>query len=382
MNSFEFKLTPKTPVTTRPTICFACVCKNEEKCILTALESVYKFIDYWVICDTGSTDTTCELIKTFFNAKGIPGELHQEEWVHFGHNKTILFEKCHKKADYILHFDADDYFVGDLDFVGGKTQYYINVVKLNCHYPCLLLFDASYIWRFCGVAHTIIRCLGCKQVTTGYLTDRDYYMYSTPDTGARSSDPLKYLKDAEKLKQQFFDTLLDDPDGLNNRSVFYTAQSYRDYGDKNEAIKWYQLYTKLKDTWIEELYYSYIQLGILKNSEDFYISAINIVDDRAEAYLLLGTLYNQTKRYGDAYKILQRAKGISFETVKKKYILFLDRSSYGKFINDELSVACYWLGKFDEGKELLLEILHDPDFQQRKTRLLDNEKHFNNKLNN
>ena len=190
MDSFEFKIN-KNEIIEQPSICFACICKNEERCILTALESVCGFIDYWVICDTGSTDTTCELITTFFKGKGIPGELFHEPWENFGHNKTILFDKCYKKADYILHFDADDYFVGIPRFKGGpfKTQYYINVVKLDTVYPCLLLFDANFKWKFCGVAHTTIKCLNNNNVTTGYLTDQEFYMYSTPDTGARSSDP-------------------------------------------------------------------------------------------------------------------------------------------------------------------------------------------------
>ena len=44
------------PVNAIPTLCFITMCKNEEHCIQQTLESVYKHIDYWVVCDTGSTD--------------------------------------------------------------------------------------------------------------------------------------------------------------------------------------------------------------------------------------------------------------------------------------------------------------------------------------
>jgi len=54
----------------RPTLCFATMCKNEEHCIQNTLESVYKYIDYWVVCDTGSTDRTCEIVEQFFKEKG------------------------------------------------------------------------------------------------------------------------------------------------------------------------------------------------------------------------------------------------------------------------------------------------------------------------
>ena len=376
---------PSEKIIKNPKICFALVCKNEEKCILTALESVYKFINYWVICDTGSTDKTCELIENFFKEKKIPGELFHNGWVNFGHNKTILFDRCYKKADYILHFDADDYFVGDLKFIGGKTQYYINVKKVDINYPCLLLFDCNYKWKFCGVAHTTIKCLDNDDLTTGYLISDDFYMYSTPDTGARSFDPEKYNKDAKKLKQQFFDTLIFDPDNLNTRSIFYTAQSYKDYGNLEESAKWYNLYLKIKDTWIEEQYICYLNLGNIyktlkydfKLIEKTYLSAIELINDRAEAYYNLGILYNQTNNQEYAYKLLLKAKNIKFDEVAKKYILFLDKKCYENYILDELSVACYWTNKTEEGIKYLSQIIDDQKLDQN--RLQDNMKHF--KLN-
>jgi len=372
----------------KPTLCFACVCKNEEACIRVALESIYKFIDYWVICDTGSTDNTCNIITEFFEEKGIPGELFHEEWVNFGHNKTILFDKCYKKTDYIIHFDADDYFVGDLKFIPGHTQYHINVKKHSTNYPCLLIFSAQYHWRFCGVAHTTIRCLDCPNFSTGNLIKEDFYMYSTPDTGARSSDPDKFKKDAEKLRQQFFDTLIDDTDSLNGRSAFYTAQSYRDHHSLEESAKWYSLYLRLQDTWVEEQYMCNIELGnIFKalkypDAEKKYLAAIDIFDDRAEAFFLLGLYYNQNKKSEKAYSILKRGLGIPFEKAKSKYFLFLNERQYGKYFLDELSVACYWTGRYDEGMGYLQSIILDPDFGYSRERLEFNLKHFKDKLSN
>jgi len=378
---------PQNNIIEDPKICFALVCKDEEKCILTALESVYKFISYWVICDTGSTDKTVELIENFFKEKEIPGELFHDPWVSFGHNKTLLFDRCYKKADYILHFDADDYFVGDLKFVGGKTQYYINVKKTSVNYPCFLLFDCNYKWKFCGVAHTTIKCLDNENVTFGYLISDDYYLYSSPDTGARSFDPEKYKKDAEKLKKQFFDTLISDPDEVNTRSIFYTAQSYKDYGNLEEAAKWYNLFLKIKDTWVEEQYICYLHLGNIykslnydfKLTEKMYLSAIKLINDRAEAYYSLGILYNQTNNQEYSYKLLLQAKDIKFEEASKKYFLFLDSHCYGKYILDELSVACYWTNRIEEGIDYLSQIINDPELDQ--TRLQENMKHFKNKSN-
>ena len=53
--------------------CFNTMVNNESHVIERMLESVYPYIDYWVIQDNGSTDGTQDIIKNFFNEKGIPG---------------------------------------------------------------------------------------------------------------------------------------------------------------------------------------------------------------------------------------------------------------------------------------------------------------------
>ena len=145
-----------------PTLCLATVCKNEEVCIQRLLESVYRFIDYWVIVDTGSTDRTCEIIESFFAEKGIPGELHHEEWVSFGHNKTNMMSYAKDKADYLLHIDADDYLVGEInpyDFKEGYHAFFLNTSRGGSNYKAWVVFDNRVAWRFLGVAHTTLRCM-------------------------------------------------------------------------------------------------------------------------------------------------------------------------------------------------------------------------------
>ena len=379
--------------TGRPTICFATMCKNEEHCIRETLESVCKHIDYWVVSDTGSTDKTCEIITDFFKEKNIPGELHNDEWKGFDHNKTLLFNYCYKKTDYILHLDADDLLVGDFTFTkedAGKLQYFVWCKRGNetaNRYKVLIMFHNYYHWRFCGVAHTTIICLDNKDnLERGELTHKNFYLHSR-DTGNRSADPEKYYKDALKLEEQFFNTLIDDPYHLNARSVFYTAQSYHDSGKYEKSAQWYSLYIKLNNTWIEETFESYLKLGKIfeiidnKNKDkiiSYYENAMQIFPDRAEPYLYLGTYLNHQRSFSEAYTILKKATTISLEKAKEKYRLFINERAYGKYINDELSVTCYWLGKYIEGKELLSIIINDTDFTNHKERL-DKNMDFMNK---
>ena len=48
---------------------------NESHVILRMLNSCYKYIDYWIIQDNGSTDGTQDIIRNFFAEKNIQGFL-------------------------------------------------------------------------------------------------------------------------------------------------------------------------------------------------------------------------------------------------------------------------------------------------------------------
>jgi Rps23 Pro-64 3,4-dihydroxylase Tpa1-like proline 4-hydroxylase/glycosyltransferase involved in cell wall biosynthesis len=367
----------------RPTIVFASMCKNEEHCIKNTLESVYRFIDYWVICDTGSTDQTCNIIRDFFEEKGIPGELYVDEWQGFDKNKTLMMERAYGKGDYIMHLDADDLLVGDLVFPtddAGWDCYYAPVKRGGAEWKALIFFNGRQHWKFCGVAHTIIKSLDKPNgYNTGDLSMYGFYI-SGEGIGSRSFDPKKYFYDAEKLQKQFFDTLDEDPDGLNNRSVFYTAQSYMDCGMNEEAVKWNRLYLKIKDTWIEERFEAQMRIARLYLRMEKPIDlaevemkkAIDIFSDRAEPYFYLGLHHNWKGNWELGYQYLKAARSKSLQDVKSKYILFVNEGCYGKRVNDELSVACFWTNRFQEGIDLINDIIDDPAFAHSRERIQNN----------
>lgn len=384
------QITPTKVIKDGPTMCFATMCKNEEHCIQNTLESVYKHIDYWVVCDTGSTDRTCEIVKNFFEEKGISGELHVDEWVGFDHNKSLMMERAKDKTDYVLHLDADDLLINGLDFGKndiGDDAYFMNVTRGTLKWMALIIFNNRLTWKFCGVAHTTIKCKEKESFTTKDISNRNSYV-SGEGIGSRAFDPKKFLYDAEKLKKQFFDTLLSDPDDLNSRSAFYTGQSYQDYGMLEDAIKWYRLYTKLNVTWFEEIFECNMRIAYCMMKLNYKLSdiesqmslAINIEPDRAEPYYFMGKHCNEIGEYEKAYNYLRAAKSRDYKSVKEKYRLFIQETMYGIYNNDELSVACFWSDRFDEGYKYLLEILNDERFSSSKDRLLTNQKHFQDRM--
>ena len=365
----------------RPTICFATMCKNEEHCIRETMESCAPYVDYWIIADTGSTDGTLQVIQDFWREKDIPGRLYQHEWKGFDVNKTIMFDKARGRCDYILHLDADDLLVGNFKFTkadAGFDRYYFNTKRGASNYKSICLWNGRCRWRWCGVAHTTVKCLDPPPTGTRIadFSDRSFFHHSR-DTGSRSHDPQKYYKDALRLRDQFFRTLVSDPDGLNARSVFYCAQSYYDSHHWEEACQWYALYTRLKGNWFEEDYESNMRIAHamrrMNNSdpriEEFYKKAINIIPERAEAHYHLGKYYNSRGRWQHGYNELKIAASKDFKHCQTMYTLFVNQNCYGKYVQDELSVSCYWLGKKEEGISYTNAIINDPNFAHEKKRL-------------
>jgi glycosyltransferase involved in cell wall biosynthesis len=370
----------------RPTLAFATMCKNEEHIIGKVLEAVAPYIDYLVVADTGSTDNTIQIVKDFMHKHDIPGEIHQDDWVGFDKNKNRMMSYVFDKSDYVLHLDADDILAGDFSFTNedrGWDNYLMTMHRGASTWKATVIYDNRMEWRFCGVAHTIIKCLQKPEgYRSGDLSRRGWVI--ADGVGSRAFDPKKFLWDAERLTGQFWDTLLEDPDGLNSRSVFYTAQSYMDYGQEDSlsrAIQWNRLYLKLKDTWIEERFEAQMRVAMCMMRLEGYTpeqiiwemgQAIQIFPDRAEPHFRLGRYLNQIGRHEEAHQHLTRAKEINLEVVKQKYILFIDDTNYGDWINDELSVACYWTGRYEQGIQLIEQILPDPRWSGQAPRLLQN----------
>ena len=99
-----------------PTLCLNMIVKDEGGIIIKTLENLIEKLhfDYYVICDTGSSDNTIILIKDFFELNKIPGEIHHDEWKDFGTNRSLALARAHKKTDYVFIFDADDIILGKL----------------------------------------------------------------------------------------------------------------------------------------------------------------------------------------------------------------------------------------------------------------------------
>ena len=90
------------------------------------------------------------------------------------------------------------------------------------------------------------------------------------------------------------------------------------------------------------------------------------------SYFTLGHYFNIKKQSNKAYYYLKQAYLQNLTSVKQKYVLFVNEYNYGKHVNDELSVACYWTEQYKEGIQLIEEIIDDPQFAHDRDRLATN----------
>jgi glycosyltransferase involved in cell wall biosynthesis len=354
-----------------PFMCLLMIVKNESHIILETLEHLVHLIDYWVVCDTGSIDQTRELITDFFSKNNKPGELHNHEWVNFGHNRTLAFEAARGKSRYVFVFDADDKIHGSLSIPKNiNADAYFLQFGDNFKYTRLQIFNNNLRWAYRGVLHEFPVCLSKKNHQTA--TIQGNYFVESRRLGSRNQDPEKYEKDAALLKDALDRNA--DPD-LKNRYVFYLAQSYKDARKYREAIHYYKMRVSLGG-WKDECYYSSWQVGLcMENSigESYgvaeicgwYLKAAEFCGHRGESLTSLGVLN---------YKVGQFEKAVFYlSKVKKMKVpadaLFCVCSLYGFECEYPLVLALNKIGRFDSSTESCGRLLESISLAQNPNSL-------------
>ena len=321
------------------TMCLNMIVKNEAHIIRGTLEMLASKIrfDYWVICDTGSTDDTREIIVQFFKEKNIPGELHCDEWVDFGHNRTLALERAFNKTDFLLVFDADDELHGTVRIPANVEfdEYHLKFGQPNSgmNYTRTQLINNRKRFKYFSVLHEFISCQDPTPARVCIL-DGDYYLISGR-TGARNRDPDKYLKDATILASAHADALAKGDD-LYKRYAFYCANSYRDCGKYADAIKWYEI-TLSQDNWVQEKYlaclYAFQCYDALKQKETgfFYlVKAFAYDKERVECLYPLLVHYCCEEMHEMAYNYYRMVKMTTITNNAGK--LFVETDKAGFFV--------------------------------------------------
>lgn len=320
-------------------VCLSMIVKNERHVIKRCFDSVKDIIDYWIIVDTGSTDGTQDYVRSLM--ADLPGELHERDWVDFATNRNQGLELARSKADYTIIIDADEILKCASDFnwsqLKGQPGFSLDINFDGFLYRRHQIINNGYNWRYEGVLHE-------------YLvnpTDMPIPVYPGlsikvfPD-GARSQDPNKYRNDIKVLKN----ALKHEPN--NDRYHFYLAQSYRDAGKLNKAIKWYKKTVK-KNGWYQEKFFALLQIAIIRQKQgaewpevmSAYLAAYEHNPDRVEPLYAITLHYLHVKEdYHTAFIFARSA----YEKQLDLDYLFVEPALYKWEVPMVYAICCDKLG--------------------------------------
>lgn len=339
----------------RPRLCLNAIVRNEAHVIRRCLDSLRPYIDHWVIVDTGSTDGTQEIVRS--HLRDLPGELHERPWRDFGTNRSEALALARGKGDYLFVMDADNilrtppgWTVPDLAADGYElTHRYAGI-----EYALPSLLADRIAWRFEGVLHEYVTA----DVPHRFEPLPGPWIEAFHD-GARSRDPETYRNDAAILEA----ALAREPG--NARYAFYLGQSLRDAGELARARDAYRHRASMPG-WLEERWYAMYQAALLDERlgeapavvQHGYLAAFQAFPARAEPLVELARHHRQRGEYALACLYARHAATIP----RPASGLFVDEPTYAWRALDELAIAAWYAGAYDEGRRAAERLLAEARF--------------------
>ena len=354
---------------TKPRLCLTMIVKNESKIIKRCLDGVKKYIDYWVIVDTGSTDDTKSIIKKELSK--IPGELHESEFINFSHNRNESIELSKAKADYLLLMDADlelkvtnPSFKNDLKKIDAEA-FLINECEdlkdglcAGFNYRTKKIISTKREWHFVGSTHEVIEPKDGERHEAENFDG--VFMHNRYDGGSKSD---KFERDVRLLTEEIKKA----PD--NSRTMFYLAESYFNLHYRNKenpdyldnAIYWYKKRASCLISWEQEVYYSLFKLAkansIKNNYFDFagYLKAYDFMPSRLEPIHQIVRYCRENEYYRIGYIIGKAA--LDNRSPLPDDALFVDGDVYSFQLMDETAICASWSGHNEESCEMIESII-------------------------
>ena len=368
-----------------PKVCLNMIVKNESKVILRLLNSVYKFIDSYCICDTGSTDDTVSIITTFFNEKNISGKIAHQQFRDFGYNRTYALMQCENMSDvdYILLMDADmvlRFNENEIINIKNKlveyTAFYIFQGSNTFHYKNVRIVKNNSGMKYWGVTHEYVEVP--KDTVYGILKKEELFIDDIGDGGSKSD---KFLRDIRLLTKGLEET----PN--NDRYTFYLANSYKDSGQLEKAIETYKKRIEIGG-WVEEVWYSNVTIGrIYKRMGDmeraifYWLEAYTIYPNRIENLYEIVHYYRDKGKNQLAYQFYVMARQQMKEFPNFDY-LFLEKDVYDFKLDYEFSIIGYYCNKF--GIDLVaccMKLFGNPNLEEWMFKnILSNYKFYSKKI--
>lgn len=350
-------------------ICLNMIIKNESKTILRLFDSIIDCVDVIVLSDTGSTDSTKEIITEYQLRRHPDKKIHflpDIPFTNFGFNRTYSLHGCisllrtnyaeeiKNNKSYILLLDADMIFkqTGKLSLkeyishaTATTTADVMYMFQGSAHfYYCNARMISASLWDTCkyiGATHEYIHLTDNK--TTHSIMREDFFIEDIGDGGSKT---CKIKRDIQLLT----DGLVDEP--TNERYMFYLACTLQDDQQYNEAI---EMYNKriTAGGWFEEVWYSYYKIGhcymSLHKPEyaiDSWLNALQYSTYRIENIYEIVKYYRCENKPVLGFHFYMIAKNILQSRGQNDNILFFKNSVYSYLLDFEFTILINYYNPF------------------------------------
>jgi len=357
------------------TLSLCVICKNEENNIVNLLNSVKgDLLDEIIIVDTGSTDNTVEVLKTFKN-KFKKFKIDHFKWINdFSAARNYSFSKA--TSEYILWLDSDD-------TIKPKDYQKLLNLKKKLHESPIWLLKYEYAHDEMGRSicsfyreRIVKRALNLKwqEPIHEYLplnasfqkTDIEVHHAKTHATSDRN---IPMLEDIVKKNPNVA------------RNVFYLGKEYFDVGQLQKGIEKLKQFVTMPDAWSENKYNALLRISSYhKNLKEYEESkkycweAIKTNELKADAYCQMGEIAMEIQSWHYAIHWFKIASNMerpedALDIVEPKYHTWLP--------NLQLCLCYNSIGKVYEAAVANEKAL---SYRPEDSRMLNNKKIFMDNL--
>lgn len=369
----ELKITENVHSFDSKTICLNMIVKNESNIITRLFDSLVSIIDCYCICDTGSTDNTIELIKDYFDKRGIPGKIIEEPFKNFAHNRTFALKQAAFMSEFVLLVDADmivDMRTFTKEMLTSQDAYSILQGSNSFYYNNTRILRNDGKCEYIGVTHEYIDIP--SYYSKANLPKDVIFIYDIGDGGSKEN---KFTRDEMLL----LDGIKNEPN--NARYHFYLANTYYDSQKYSEAIPYY-LKRIAFGGWKEEVWYSYYKLGLcyqhlhdMTNAVYQWMEGFQFYPDRLEGLYEMLVHYRITSKYKLFEMIYNMAKPILDKNINRDNCLFFHKDVYSYKIYNEYTIVAFYLGITDVRREAMY-VINNCDNRQTIEKLFSNLKFY------